>query len=111
MKSFKIPQGSSSKEDFLNALDNSISALGKILKFVEFNEDIFLLWLSKMPIKLDTLESKAMNKFLSEIILEKPGLIIGEHKERLEFLIVLLGSQLQELHMEKETIEVFCSIL
>ena len=68
MASFKQTQGDAPREDYMHALDNSISALGKVLKHVEFNEEAFLFWLSKMPVKLDYQECKAMNKFLSEII-------------------------------------------
>jgi hypothetical protein len=59
------------------ANENVISGIGKILKYVNYEEELFIFWLSKMPIELDKEEAIVMNQFLSEIISTQPLLVIG----------------------------------
>ena len=59
--SLNIEWGEYTIDSYIEAKENCISAIGKILKFVNYDEELFIFWLSKMPIESDKEEAKVMN--------------------------------------------------
>lgn len=116
-KAVEIKQGDQDKEEYLHCRDNAISTIGKIIKYhaTEDNAadflDLFLFWLSNMPLQLDTEECKEMNEFLAEQLVAHPQVVLGSNNERLPFIVELLGEQLHENFMHKDTIIQFGQIL
>jgi hypothetical protein len=109
-----IEQGDQDREEHLHCKDNAISSIGKIIKQYDVGDDmndLIVFWIEHMPIKIDLEESKIMNQLLSELLISKPNVLLGEDLHRLPPVLQLLGEQLHELYMEKETILSFGSIL
>lgn len=75
----------------LEAKENVISAIGKILQYVSYDEELFMFWLSKLPIESDKEEAIQTNQFLAEIISTQPVLIVGAEWERFEFFLLYLA--------------------
>ena len=67
-QSLKVPLNSKQKENNRQAYENSVSALGKMLQNVRFNEEDFVIWLGNMPIVEDKQEAKLMNEFLANLL-------------------------------------------
>lgn len=102
------------KEEYLHCKDNAISSIGKIIKQYDHGDDmndLMVFWIEHMPIKMDLDESKIMNQLLSELLVSKPDVLLGDDLHRLPSVLELLGEQLHELYMNKETIVSFGSIL
>ena len=104
------PKNESSTSEFHHARDNSLSALGKIMKF--FADDInvaeiFPYWLNQMPIEHDHEEAKEMNDFLAEVLISNPKLVVGEQLSLVPKLIAMLAEQTTERTMNAETMEKF----
>lgn len=64
-----------------------------------------------MPIKLDLEECKQMNELLAYLITEKHQLVLGENFQNLPRIVEMVGEQLHDIYMTKETIEQMGKIL
>lgn len=115
----EIEQGDQDKEEYLHCRDNAISSIGKIIR--QYREDLnyidtdwdelILYWIQHMPIKMDLEESKVMNQLLADLCVTKIEVILGENYIRFPMIMELLGEQLHELYMNKETIQQFGRLL
>jgi hypothetical protein len=106
-------QGDQDKEEYLNCKDNAISSLGKIIKQYadDSMDDLLVYWIEHMPIKLDLEECKVMNQLLAELLVSKPDVLLGDDLHRLPAVMEILGEQLHELYMTKDTITAFGHLL
>lgn len=105
-KAIEMECGSQDKVEFIHAKDNAISALAKVMKFQHSSIDLentFQFWLSHMPIKNDLTEAKEANDFLADVVLENPEMVCGPSGEHTKNLILLLGDNLRNDCMTKET--------
>jgi len=74
-------------------------------------DDLIVFWVERMPIKLDLEESKEMNQLLADLLKNKLDLMLGDDLSRLQSIVDMLGEQLHELYMRKETIKDFGFLL
>lgn len=105
-KAIDMECGTQDKFEYAHAKDNSISALAKVMKHQHSCIDLestFKFWLSKMPIKHDLTEAKEANDFLADVVLEKPEMVCGSHGEYTKNIIILLGENLRDNCMKKDT--------
>ena len=89
-----------SKEEFLAAKDNSVSSIGKIIKYhaekINLKETINK-WVQSLPIEVDKVEAIDQYEMLCEIILNKSEFIVGENNSNLVKIICVLGKIYQTL--------------
>lgn len=113
-RAVEIKQGDQEREEFLHCRDNAISSIGKIIKEYgagdEFN-DLICYWIEHMPIQMDLEEGKHMNQLLADLLTKKHEVLFGENYERLPKILNILGEQLHDLYMHKETISQFGKII
>jgi importin-5 len=107
---FEMPSSIKEKKakvkQFNHARDNAVSALGKVIRYQPTTVDLNTLipgWLNLLPLKNDVEESKIQNEILATILTENPILIVGDQYQRLEQLVIILGTVLQKKYVEDET--------
>lgn len=95
------------KENMKFSKDNSVSALGKIIKYHgnELNDlnALIQLWVDSLPIVSDSEEGVIMNKFLMEIIEKSPFLVLGENYRNLGHIVQVLVKGLDTSFCDDET--------
>ena len=108
VRSLKFPANvpKTEKDDMKFSKDNSISALGKIIK--NHGKEIDLgkwinVWLEGMPIEKDSEEGKIMNKFLIEILVQSPQLVMGEGNKNIGHIVMILAKGYNTDFSEEET--------
>lgn len=80
---------------FRHARDNAVAALGKVLKFQGANVDSASLipnYVAALPLTDDMEEAQATNEWFAFGLLKSPETFIGAANERLEHLVVILGT-------------------
>eukprot|EP01015_Nassula_variabilis_P019223 TRINITY_DN321_c0_g1_i12.p1 TRINITY_DN321_c0_g1~~TRINITY_DN321_c0_g1_i12.p1 ORF type:complete len:537 (+),score=106.57 TRINITY_DN321_c0_g1_i12:1-1611(+) len=82
------------KIEYGNAQDNSVAALGKIVKAlgdkVNFQE-ILQFWLKYLPLRYDKEEAIHQHQFLTEIVMQRPELVLGASGENLPKVLSIFG--------------------
>jgi hypothetical protein len=89
-EALKIPGDNEKAKVYGHCKDNTVSALGKIIKNHYENlsngPDIIQLWLNNLPLKFDKPEAKLQHDLLADIMLSNPGLLIGKHVSNLKHI-------------------------
>jgi len=82
------------KDEYLSAKDNTISSIGKIIKYqgksINLKETVNK-WVNLLPIEVDKVEAFEQYELLCEIILNNSELIVGDNNSNLVKIICLLG--------------------
>lgn len=93
-------------KQFHHARDNAISALGKVIRYqsavIDINQ-ILPNWIGLLPIKNDVEESKIQNEIFATLLTEQPALVLGESNQRLEHVMVIIGTVLQKKYVDEQT--------
>ena len=109
LNSMKFPNNipKSEKEMMKFAKDNSVSALCKIIKYhgKELNDlnSLLQIWIDNLPITEDLEEGLINNKFLMEILMKEPNLILGEGYKNLEKIIIIIAKTYETEGCDNET--------
>lgn len=78
-ESLKVPINTEKPKVYNHAKDNSIAALGKILKSqgqsLSNPQQVYGVWLDNMPLKFDKLESIGQNEFLADLVIANAPII------------------------------------
>ena len=95
------------KENMKFSKDNSVSALGKIIKYhrneVQNLQELVDYWLSNMPITTDNEEGVIMNKFLMELLEKDPKLVVGDQYKNMGHICAILVKGLDTDFCDDET--------
>jgi len=93
------------RKTFNHARDNSISALGKIIKyqqkFIDANS-LVVTWLGLLPVTYDKEEAIATNEIFLELMENSPLMAVGSNFERFDHIVYILGEIFQKKFMNEE---------
>ena len=89
------------------AKDNSVSALCKVIQYhgkeLDNLNNYLQIWIDNMPITEDLEEGLINNKFLMEILMKEPNLILGDNYKNLEKIIIIIGKSYKTEGSDDET--------
>ena len=89
------------------AKDNSVSALCKVIQYhgkeLDNLNNYLQIWIDNMPITEDLEEGLINNKFLMEILMKEPNLILGDNYKNLEKIIIIIGKSYKTEGSDEET--------
>ena len=108
-KSLEFPPDAKKKDkdNMKFSKDNSVSALGKIIKYhrneVQGLQELAQYWLDNMPITTDDEEGVIMNKFLMELLETDPKLVVGENYKNMGHICAILVKGLDTNFCDDET--------
>ena len=99
-------------EDNASASDNAVSALGKLCRRSEgIAVHVMPRWLSKLPLKTDKEEARAVHRTLVELCEATNAALLGANHERLPEIICVFGQILDTELLEDEYEERVINIL
>lgn len=93
--SLDLPQGDEKAKVYGHTKDNSIAAIGRILKNHSDKVDsvaLLNLWLSQLPLKFDKNEGYIQHQMLVELVTINPSTILGPNGENLPRIIELYAA-------------------
>jgi uncharacterized membrane-anchored protein YjiN (DUF445 family) len=98
------------EDEYGQAQDNVITALGKLIKF-QGNfytnlKEIINQWLQYLPIINDVSESVGMHELMCDIIIEKPEMIFGENNVNLPKIIRIIAKIFQTKSYSNKDLDV-----
>ena len=89
------------------AKDNSVSALCKVIQYhgkeLDNLNNYLQIWIDNMPITEDLEEGLINNKFLMEILMKEPNLLLGDNYKNLEKIIIIIGKSYKTEGSDEET--------
>lgn len=91
-ESLDIPQGEEKTKVYGHTKDNSIAAIGRILKNHSDKIDsvgVLNLWLTQLPLKYDKNEGYIQHQMLVELVTINPATMLGPNGENLPRVIEL----------------------
>ena len=116
-KALEISDDGEDEEEHGHARDNTISALGKIIKFQHQHIDVNVLvpqWLNLLPLKWDPKEATAQHELLVEILQKNPILILGADNANLPKVLRILAlvyeTKFSEDELDKNILSVFANV-
>jgi len=93
-ESLKVPQGDEKNKVYGHCKDNTISALGKIIKShhdkINLTE-VIQIWLNSLPLKFDKPEAKVQHELLTDILLNNGQLVMGANGSNLPKIVKILA--------------------
>jgi len=93
-QALEIPQGNEKTKVYGHCYDNTVAALGKIIKSQSDKinlVEVVNVWVEKMPIKYDKEEAVIQHELLTDIVLLQPELILGESGKNIKKIISIFG--------------------
>lgn len=93
-KSLRYNSDGQSQHQWSTARDNSVAALGKIIKYQSSNIDLPTLvkvWVENLPLTEDDIEGQKQHKIFVELLTNSHDLVFGPNKEHLPKVIRILG--------------------
>ena len=107
--SLKIPQNMDKPKPFGHSKDNSIAALGKILKNqgekLANPTQVFGVWLESMPLKFDKMESIGQNEFLADLVNANAPLIVEAAPRAMAILGEILDTKTCSAEIRPKVVE------
>ena len=94
------------KKSHAHARDNSVSSIGKVIKFQAANIDLNVIvpaWTTVLPLKHDKAEARLMHDLLADLCLSHPGLVYGSAFERLQHTVNIFAEILETKLCEEST--------
>ena len=87
-----------SRKSHSHARDNTISSIGKVIKYQAINIDLSLVvpaWTTVLPLKHDKVEARLMHDLLADLCLTHPVLVYGSGFERLQHTVNIFAEILE----------------
>ena len=109
INSLKFPKDipKNEKKDMKFTKDNSVSALCKVIQYhgkeLDNLNNYLQIWIDNMPITEDLEEGVINNKFLMEILMKEPNLILGENYKNLDKIIIIISKVYKTEGCDEET--------
>jgi importin-5 len=101
-----LPPGKSIKSHG-NARDNAIASVGKLIKYQSSSLNLNAVvpaWLNLLPLKFDKIECKVINDLITDLLLDKPAILLGENYENLKHVTFLLIDALDTKFIKETTV-------
>ena len=96
-----------SKKSHGHARDNSISSVGKIIKYQTANIDLNLVvpaWVCVLPLTHDKVEARLMHDLLADLCLSHPQIVFGDNYIRLKHVVDIFAQILETKLCESTTV-------
>lgn len=94
-ESLKLPGDNEKAKVYGHCKDNTVSAIGKIIKShyetLAKGPEVIQLWLSNLPLKFDKPEAKLQHDLLADIMLNNPNLLIGTNLANLKHIFKIFA--------------------
>ena len=96
-EALKVPQSDEKNKVYGHCKDNTISALGKIIKnhHDKINlTEVIQVWLNSLPLKFDKPEAKVQHELLTDILLSNGQLVLGNNGSNIPKIIKIFADVL-----------------
>ena len=96
-EALKVPQSEEKNKVYGHCKDNTISALGKIIKnhHDKINlTEVIQVWLNNLPLKFDKPEAKIQHEFLADILIGNGQLVLGNNGSNIPRIVKIMADVL-----------------
>ena len=107
--SLKCQQGTDKPKPFGHSRDNTIAAIGKILKFqgerLSNPAQVYGVWLDNLPLKFDKQEAIGQNEFLADLVLANAPLVLETAPRVMKILGEILDTKTSTIEIRPKIVQ------